>query len=970
MQLSPLQETSGVQQVSETAGRTRACSIARDVSAMRPVTSPDMKTLLRLLPALALIATPLAAQRAPVRGAAPVLTPLKGASVEGITEYRLSNGLKVLLFPDQSKPTVTVNINYLVGSRHEAYGETGMAHLLEHLVFKGTPRHRDIPKELSERGARPNGTTWFDRTNYFETVPATDDNLDWALDLEADRMVNSFIAAKDLESEMTVVRNEFESGENSPERTVWQTLMATGFQWHNYGRSTIGARSDIENVPITRLQAFYRKYYQPDNAVLVVAGKFDETKTLALVNRKFGRIPRPVRSLERGNLLYPTYTRDPAQDGERSATVRRVGDKQLFGVLYKVPALAHPDNAAVQVLSALLSQAPGGRLYRGLVDAKLAASVTGLTFDLREPGVLIAWADLRKEQSLDSARTAMLVLLDQARTATFAADEVERARNEVVSTIEQTLDNSEQVGFALTEFESGGDWRLLHISRDRLRAVTAADVQRVAAAYLKPDNRTTVAFVPVEKPDRAEIPEAPDVQTLVRDYRGSQTVAEGEAFDATPANIDARTLKRELPSGMRLTLLSKRTRGEVVQGAVVLRFGTEATLRGRRVSGDVAGAMLMRGTRERSRQQMKDTLDKLKATVNVSGSVRSATANFQVRRENLAPTLRLVAEMLRHPSFDATEFEKLRTERLAQLEAGLSDPQSLALVAANRVTAPRDREHPLYSPTLPEAIADWKGASVASARAFHGDFYAAKYADLGLVGDFNADSVQALAGTLFGDWTTTQQWVVVPEPFTRTDSTLTSIETPDKANALFVAVQAVQLADGDPDYAAMSLATEILGGGFLKSRIADRLRQKDGLSYGAGSQVSVSTGDSSATLLTYAIYAPQNLDRLQLGFREELDRFVSGGVTAEELEAARTGWLQGRQQVYANDNELVGQMIARRRWNRTFTSYDLPLEERVRTLTVTEVNAVIRKYVDPKRTVIIRAGDFEGARKKMATPTP
>ncbi len=931
-----------------------------------------MSTVFRpfLALALALAAAPLAAQRAPVRAAAAPAAPVKGATVEGITEYRLANGLKVLLFPDQSKPTVTVNITYLVGSRHEAYGETGMAHLLEHLVFKGTPKHPDIPKELTERGSRPNGTTSFDRTNYFETVPATDDNLAWALDLESDRMVNSFIAQKDLDSEMTVVRNEFEQGENSPENTMAEALLATGFQWHNYGKTVIGSRADIENVPITRLQAFYRKYYQPDNAVLVVAGKFDEAKTIAQINRRFGTIPRPVRSLERGNLLYATYTRDPAQDGERSATIRRVADKQLIGVMYKVPALAHPDNAAVQVLTALLGQTPGGRIYRALVETKLAAKVTAYSFDLREPGVILAWADVRKEQSLDSARVAMLRVLDQASTTPFTTEEVERARNQVVSTLEQAMDNSEAVGFGLTEFEAGGDWRLMHLSRDRLKAVTPADVQRVAAAYLKPDNRATVAFIPTDKPDRAEIPEAPDVQSLVRNYRGTQKVAEGEAFDATPANIDARTIKGALPNGMRITLLPKRTRGGVVQGAVALRFGAEQALMNRRVAGSIAGAMLMRGTLERNRQAIKDTLDKLKATVSVSGSVRSASATFQVRRENLAATMRLVAEMLRKPSFDAGEFDKLRTETLAQLEAARSDPQQLAVVALAKVASPTDRAHPLYAASLDESITDWKSATVESARAFHRDFYTAKYGDVGLVGDFDADSVRTLAASLFGDWTTDKPWVVLAEPYRRTDSTLVSIETPDKANAMFLAVQTLRVADGDPDYAAVSIAADIMGGGFLKSRMADRLRQRDGLSYGVGSQLNISTGDSLGRLLTYAIYAPQNLDRLQLGFREELDKLVTSGITAEELEAARAGWLQGRQQEYANDNELVSRIVSRRRWDRTFTGYDLALEDRVRKLTVAEVNAAIRKYIDPKQTVIIRAGDFEGARKKAATPTP
>ncbi len=192
--------------------------------------------------------------------ASPVV-PEKVTSVEGITEYRLPNGLKVLLYPDQSKPTVTVNITYLVGSRHENYGETGMAHLLEHLVFKGTPKNPDIDKNFNKRGMRTNGTTSQNRTNYFELFQAGDDNLEWALQMEADRMINSFIAKKDLDSEMTVVRNEYEEGENQPFGVMMKRMQSVAYDWHNYGNSTIGNRSDIENVKIENLQAFYRLYY-------------------------------------------------------------------------------------------------------------------------------------------------------------------------------------------------------------------------------------------------------------------------------------------------------------------------------------------------------------------------------------------------------------------------------------------------------------------------------------------------------------------------------------------------------------------------------------------------------------------------------------------------------------------------------------------------------------------------------------
>ena len=279
--------------------------------------------------------------------------PIKGASVEGITEYSLANGMKVLLFPDNSQQTITVNITYMVGSRHEGYGETGMAHLLEHMVFKGSPKHLNIPQELTEHGARPNGTTWLDRTNYYETFAANEANLRWALDLESDRMVNSFIKKEDLETEFSVVRNEFEMGENDPGSVLMDRIISSAYIWHNYGNSTIGSREDIERVPIQNLQAFYKKYYQPDNAILLVAGKFDPKATLQMINEYFGTISRPER------VLQPTYTVEPTQDGERSVVLRRVGDVQYVGAAYHISSGSHPDYAPAQCSRDAQVQLPG-----------------------------------------------------------------------------------------------------------------------------------------------------------------------------------------------------------------------------------------------------------------------------------------------------------------------------------------------------------------------------------------------------------------------------------------------------------------------------------------------------------------------------------------------------------------------------------------------------------------------------------
>ena len=271
-------------------------------------------------------------------------------TVEGIKSYELDNGLQIVLFADQSKPTATVNTTYLVGSRMENYGETGMAHLLEHLMFKGSKNYPDPTKEFTRRGFRMNGTTWLDRTNYFVSFTASDDNMKWALGWSADAMTNSFIAKKDLDTEMTVVRNEYEMGENKPISVMLKRMQSVLYDWHAYGRSTIGARSDIENVPIENLQAFYRKWYQPDNAVLTVSGKFDEAKVLEWIQETFGKIKRPERVLPKA------WTIEPVADGPRTFEIRRPGETQLVAVGYRVPSALAEDTNAVETATDILAK--------------------------------------------------------------------------------------------------------------------------------------------------------------------------------------------------------------------------------------------------------------------------------------------------------------------------------------------------------------------------------------------------------------------------------------------------------------------------------------------------------------------------------------------------------------------------------------------------------------------------------------
>jgi len=884
----------------------------------------------------------------------------KVTSVEGITEYSMPNGLKILLFPDTTKQTITVNMTYLVGSRHENYGETGMAHLLEHLVFKGTPKHPNIPAELTSHGTRPNGSTWFDRTNYFETFGATDENLNWALDLEADRMINSYIAKKDLDSEFSVVRNELESGENDPFGVLLQKTTAISYDWHNYGKDTIGARSDLENVPIDRLQAFYRKYYQPDNAVLLVAGKFDETKTLGLIQKYFGGIPRPDRKLA------PNYTVEPTQDGERQITVRRVGDTQVMMAGYHVPAASHADGAAIEMAAWVLGDTPSGRLYKSLVEAKKASSVFNFGYPTKEPGFMLFGTELKKEMSLDAARDALIDTIEKLAANAPTKEETDRARVAMLKNIELALNDSNRVGLEMSEWIARGDWRLFFIFRDRLRTVSPDDLKRVAATYFKQSNRTLGIFMPTEKPDRAEIPfvKDADITAMVKDYKGDAVVAAGEAFDPSPANIESRT-KRTKIGGMDVALLPKENRGDSVVANITLRFGDEASLMNRGQAGSFAGQLLERGTAKHTRQQIQDEFDRLKAQVSVGGGATSATASIETTRQNLPAVLRLVGEILHEPSYPQKEFDELKQQTLTGIESQRSEPTLLASVEIGRVFNVYPKGHPNYSGTIDEIISEIQGVTLDEVKRFHHDFYGASNGQMTVVGDFDEKEVASITQEIFGSWKSPKPFARIKSEYRDVAAVNRSIEAPDKANAFFLARMNLKLRDDNVDYPALVLGNYMLGGGFLSSRLAVRIRQKDGLSYGVGSGLNASSLDESGSFAANAIYAPENVDKLEAAFKDELAKMAKDGFTAEEITAAKSGWLQSRQLSRAQDRELSGRLNNYLFLGRTI-AWDADLEAKIRNLTQEQINAAMRKYIVPGSITIIKAGDFAKAKAKTA----
>jgi zinc protease len=869
----------------------------------------------------------------------------RGPAAEGIAEYRLPNGLKVLLFPDASKPTVTVNVTYLVGSRHENYGETGMAHLLEHLMFKGASHNRAITRQFAERGMQFNGTTSLDRTNYYEVFQAGADNLDWALQMEADRMVHSFIARKDLDSEMTVVRNEYESGENSPTSVLFKRMQSVAFDWHSYGRSTIGNRSDIENVGIANLRAFYRTWYQPDNAVLLVAGKFDPARTLRFIAQTFGAIPKPARALPK------FWTVEPAQDGERDFYVRRQGDVQIVAVGYKVPSSLHDDSDVLAFTSDILGNGPAARLHKSLVDSGKASEVFSFGQTGYAPGLQLFGAVVRKGEPIEPVRAALTGAVEDFARHPATPEELERVRRNISNEIDKSLNDPQRVGVALSEAIALGDWRLYFVGRERLATIGADDVAKVSGRYLRRDNRVTGFFIPDDAPLRAVIAPAPSVESLLKDFKPRAASLVSEDFEPTQDNIMKRTRLLTV-GGVKLALLPKKNRGEAVSVDFVQHFGDDKNLFGKGAVPSLTAAMLMRGSTGYSRIALADAFDKLR----ISGGPQ----RFDTTRANLAEALRLVAHVLKEPAFPEAEFEQLRRQTLVGIESSRSEPQALASRALAEHFDTYPRGDPRAETTVEEDLADTGAATLDQLKAFHREFCGAAPAELAIVGDFDADAIVPLIDELFGHWKAPAPVAPILRRHQEIAPIRKVLDTPDKENGFYTARLNLDLNVEDADYPALMLANHVFGDGGLKSRLMDRIRQKDGLSYGGGSQLGAGELDRAGMFGIGAIAAPQNLRKVEAAVREELARVLKDGFTAAELAGAKSGLLQQRMQNRSEDPVLAAGWTSYLYRGKTY-EWSRQFEQKLAAVTLAQLNAAFRKAIDPSKLSVVMAGDQQKA---------
>lgn len=869
-------------------------------------------------------------------------------TVGGIDEYTLeSNGLRVLLLPQKSIPVVTFMITYHVGSRHEVTGTTGATHLLEHLMFKGTARFNrslgtGLDQMLERVGAETNATTWLDRTNYFATVPSN--ALPLLVELEADRMRNLMLTDEDRKPEMTVVRNEFERGENDPRSALDKEIWAAAFMAHPYHHDTIGWRSDIERVPIEKLRAFYDTFYWPNNATATLIGDFDTEKALALIRAKYGVIPKAPHAFPE------IYTEEPEQTGQRRVGIRRAGELGVVSVAHKIPRATDPDWPAVQVLSAVLTEGKTSRLYRALTDKNLTTDASAFCAFNYDPTLHNISAELAAGAKHADVEKRIFAEIAAVQKDSVTEPEV---RNAVAGLLAQRAferDGTFALASMINECIAVGDWTLFSTLDEKLRAVTREDVQRVAKKYFVTKRSVVGWFEPEADEPTEDTPIAAAAPPKEEQFKQKEVLPpkppEKELDAPEPTNL-AKDVVRTTIEGVDV-LVCKTAAKDIVTIRGSLPAGESAAKN--RAIADLAAGMLERGTTKHGEFAIAEMLEKAGAQIEFRAGNDTLEFTAKCLSRDLALVIELLAEQLRQPAFGKSEFEKLKKQYSSELQMTLEETNAQAAVAFSRAAFPEG--HPNRKDAIADLITAIEGAKLADVREFHQQRFGSNGMRLVAAGDAEPAAIQQLVTKHFSGWTSKPAKQATFEK-AQPKGGEKIVQMPDKTSVSVLIGQPSGLRVSDADWVPLRLATEILGKGFT-SRLIGNVRDREGLTYGIGASTSGDTFSDGAWHVK-ATFSPALLGKGIESTMREIRAWHKDGITADEL-AYRKSAAAGQFAVEMETTDGLAEQLLRCVERGFPLSWLDEFPAKLRALTLEQVNDAIRRNLDPSRMVIVKAG--------------
>lgn len=889
----------------------------------------------------------------------------------GIEEYLYQpNGMNILLLQDNASPVATVQIVYRVGSKHEVLGNTGSTHLLEHLMFKGTPTFNKkngntITDVLQNTGAQLNATTWNDRTNYFETLPS--DKIELAIQIEADRMRNSLLTKEDKEAEMTVVRNEFERGENNPNSLLDKEIWASAYIAHPYHHSTIGWKSDIENAPIEVLQNFYNTYYWPDNATLTIIGDFKKETVFALVEKYFGKITKAPKAMPQ------PYTEEPRQYGARKIVVKKPGELGVVNKAYKIPGALHEDLPALNILGEIIGSGPSAILNKTFVDSRLGIYAYANATNFKEVGLFtigVGFPTTSKHEDID-AKISEVVAKIQKEGVT--QDEVNRVVAKISAQTILARDGSGVIASELNEAIAAGDWTDYITGVDRLKKVTPADVLRVAQKYLLEDQSTTGYFVPKQAGSQKEattqannyIPENepfyyrhPENEHS-HDEKPSKNVVSNTDISEKLISAEnvigksASAFKREKVAGIDVVSV-KTSAKDFVTVAASISLGNYASETKNEMIPALTASMLSKGTTLNDKFKFSEKLQKLGVNLNINASAFKINIGFKCLKKDLDQVIVLLAEELRSPLFDAKEFENLKQQFIGNTQQNLNDPGARGSIALSQ--AIYSKTNPNYSLSVEEDINNIKNATLDEVKAFHKKYFGTASMRLVIVGDTDGANLSNSLKKSFKNWNGGVSEKLKFEEASKTPSKTEVVSIAEKPSAELYIGQFTGLKRADADYIPFYIGNYTLGAGFA-GRLMQTVRDNDGLTY----SISSGLGGNIETGGYWFVNASFNPSLFQKGLDAtmvQVDKWVKEGITASELENKKTNLIGSFKVGMSTTNGMartILNFIERGLEPNYIEQYPKDIEK----ATLQQVNDAIKKYIQLDKMIIIKAGSLD-----------
>lgn len=876
-----------------------------------------------------------------------------------VQETTLDNGLKVLTVEHHEAPITSAWIWYRVGSRNERPGITGISHWTEHMCFKGGIEFGkgDIFKEVAKVGGYNNGMTGADYTVYFETLPSAHAEL--GLRIEADRMANARFEPEEVASERSVIISEREGAENWPQFLLSEELSLAAFRTHPYRWSVVGWKADLREITHKDLWDYYKACYTPDNAVLVVVGDFETDRMVSDIERLFGGIQGSadvpeIRSVE------------PPQEGERRIYLRRPGTASYLQIAFHIPAATDEDEPALRVLNSILSgtgpiswmsPSAGGfrtsRIYRALVETELASSAgCGIIPQRIDPGLGTFYATARVGVEPERVEEAMLEVIEQAAGEAPGEDELERAKTQLFASMAYAGESATGIAGLLGSAEMTDTHESVRTLEQRVAAVTAEDVLRVAQGYFAPSNRTLGWFIPTDEPGeggggRGPDTSAPPGQGLVF---GPSAAGQFQRFFYTGLEIFRNAQRETLDNGLRVV---------ACRSAVTPAVSVRGSIRGGGVLDDDAQAgrarfaatMMQRGTETKSHQEIFEALDAVGATFSIGASLESTSFHGDALAGNLDLLLDTIADVVVNPTFPDEELGKVRTEILTSLRQDDDSTSRVASKEARGMLYPEGHPYHVWESGSEEAI---EALSREDLAAYHEGAVRPEEGTIVLVGDVDPDRAIGAVEDKLGDWRPEGEAAAWPDlSASSPDETVTKTTVMPSKTQCDIVIASTGLPRTHPDYYCLDFATQILGRLGFMGRFGETVRDKLGLCYYCMAISPENHGD--AMWFAQAGVNPKNVKLATDTMLEQMRLMQEELVSEEEYNDLVQNQLSSLAMMLEAKSKIAGSLLTIERWNLGPDYYER-YPDIVRSVSREDIREAARQYFRPEKHVRVVVG--------------